>query len=31
MLECTRRLGEEPEYQMFKDELKRKLKKWWLN
>jgi hypothetical protein len=27
MLECTRRLGEEPEYQMFKDELKRKLKK----
>lgn len=27
MIECTRRLGEEPEYQMFKDELKRKLAK----
>lgn len=26
--ECTRRLGEEPEYQMFKDELRKKLKKW---
>lgn len=25
MSECARRLGEEPEYQMFKDELKKKL------
>lgn len=27
MAECTRRLGEEPEYQMFKKELEKKLKK----
>lgn len=27
MIECSRRLGNEPEYQMFKDELKKKLKK----
>jgi len=27
MAECTRRLGEEPEYQMFKKEMERKLKK----
>lgn len=27
MIECSRRLGEEPEYQMFKEELVRKLKK----
>lgn len=27
MLECSRRLSEEPEYQMFKNELKKKLKK----
>lgn len=27
MLECARRLGEEPEFHMFKDELRRKLKK----
>jgi len=29
MAECTRRLGEEPEYQMFKEELEKKLKKKW--
>ena len=27
MFECSRRLGEEPEYQMFKEELKKKLRK----
>jgi hypothetical protein len=27
MYECSRRLGEEPEYQMFKEELKKKLRK----
>lgn len=27
MLECSRRIGEEPEFDMFKDELKKKLKK----
>jgi hypothetical protein len=27
MIECSRRLGEEPEYQMFKEELVKKLKK----
>lgn len=27
MVECSNRLGEEPEYQMFKDELLKKLKK----
>lgn len=26
MVECSRRLGDQPEYQMFKDELKKKLK-----
>lgn len=27
MFECSRRMGEEPEYQMFKEELKKKLRK----
>lgn len=30
MFECSRRLGEEPEYQMFKNELKKKLRKWFM-
>lgn len=29
MFECSRRMGLEPEYQMFKNELKKKLRIWW--
>lgn len=31
MIECSRRLGEEPEYRLFKTELQRKLKPWFIN